>query len=106
MELLFYPAAFADWRLFVISGIFFMMISILLRLVSPVTIFSPFIRLAAFLLKLTTGRNIITYEQFREKMNRIRNEEEKSRHGYSYWFGQEESAEKHDQVYMSKLRKK
>ena len=45
-------------------------------------------------------------KQFREKMNRIRIEEEKSRHGHSYWFGQDESSERHSQVYMSKLRKK
>lgn len=100
------PAVTDNWRLYVIFGILFMMISIFLRLINPVTVFSPFVRLAAFLLKLTTGRTVITYKQFREKMNRVRFEEDKSRHGYSYWFGQEESAKDRNQVYMSKFRKK
>jgi uncharacterized membrane protein len=93
-----------NWRVFVLIAFLMFLLSLFFRFLPPNIVFAPIVRFLAFLLKSITGKNIISYNQFIEKMNNIHLEEEKSKRDYSYWFGKEKSST--DNIYISKLRKK
>ncbi|MCK5674613.1 MAG: VWA domain-containing protein, partial [Spirochaetales bacterium] len=69
-----------NWQLFVLMGLILFFMSVFLRLQNPGTIAAPFVKFAAFVINLLTGRPVISYSNFREKMENIRAEQEKPKH--------------------------
>ena len=90
------------WQFFILLGLILFFISVVFRLQNPGTIAAPFVKFAAFIINLLTGKPVISYSNFRKKMEKIRSEQERSKHSQSFWFGKNENTEDKDKIYISK----
>jgi Mg-chelatase subunit ChlD len=95
-----------NWQLFVLLGFIIFLITLFLRLQPPQIYFVSLLKSASSLLNPLTGKPLMSYDGFREKMESIRSEQEDAKHNHSFWFGKEEIKEDHTSVYISKTNKK